>query len=96
MIGKRERFEQVIAELPGKWTVRERAAYGMGPNMCATRNVGGGKVEVWGGSHRNEVWYVEGESETCVTTGWTPETLAGDVERAAMLGDGAQTRMVIA
>ena len=95
MIGRRERFEQAIASLPGKWTVRERASFGCGANMCATRKVGGGKVEVWGGSHRNEVWYVEGESETCVTTGWTPETLADDVERAAALADGAQTRMAM-
>ena len=95
MTGKRERFEREITKLPGKWTVRELAAYGMGPNMCAMQKRGGGRIEVWGGAHANEVWHVDGCAVTFVTERWTPETLADDVERAAALADGAQTRMAL-
>ena len=95
MIGKRERFERVISELPGKWSVRERAAYGMGPNMCATQKRGRGKVEVWGGAHANEVWYVEDGREELVSKPWTPDMLAADVERALAMADDNQTRMEI-
>ena len=78
----------------GDWRLFE---YSSGP-IRATLRGRLGTVEVWGGSHRNEVWFVERstKAETLLCESWTVTdgSLREAVERGCSMA-GIQTQMKI-
>ena len=76
----------------GDWKLRQYASGA----ICATLYGSRGRVEVWGGNHAHEVWFIEKgtRAERQLLRPWLRGTLLSAVERGCKLA-GIQPRLDI-